>query len=66
MEDTVANIPRCGRREFVEDFRIVEMRRVNDINDVENSDELVRANEQRKRAAEIAEGLALAKVELAR
>ena len=42
------------------------MQRVNDIKDVENSDELVRSNEQKKRAAEIVEVLALAKIELAR
>ena len=42
------------------------MRTVNDIKDIENSDELVRVNELKKRAAEIAEGVALAKIELAR
>ena len=64
VEDTKAHMPRCGWSKFEMRFNLVEMRRVNEIQQVENSDELVRVNESNKRKAEIEEGLALARKEL--
>ena len=64
-EDCRDHITRTGFGPFTEKFRLCQLRRINTIEQIEDSDYLVTANEARKRVAEIELGQELAKTHLA-
>ena len=62
--DTKGHLDDTGFRKFDTPFVLVKLERINVITDLQSAEQLVRDNEERKRALEIVDGLALAKLHL--